>query len=175
MERRLVLLNEMTVAIWIHFGFVLVAVIIGAIVLLRRKGDAKHRFAGRVWIALMAVAAISSFWIDEINDGGFSPIHILSAWTLFALSAGVIAIRLKGRLTNAVRWHKGFLQSLYATGIMIAGGFTFLPHRLLGRLTFGETAPWINLVFIGLIACLGLWVFVTSFRKASLAPWRFRG
>lgn len=166
MERRLQLISEMTPATWIHLAFVFVAVFIGAVVLWRRKGDARHRFLGRVWIGLMAVAAVSSFWIVEINDGSFSPIHILSCWTLFSLSAGVAAIRLKAHLPNAVRWHRGFLQSLYATGILIAGGFTFLPHRLLGRMTFGELYPWVNFVFIGVTALIGILLLVRAFKRA---------
>lgn len=162
----------MTPAIWVHFVLVVIAVLIGAVVLYRRKGDAKHRFLGRIWVGLMGVSAVSSFWIVEINDGGFSPIHILSAWTLFALCAGVLAIRYKASLPNAVRLHKRFLQSLYASGIAIAGGFTFLPHRLLGRLTFGEIYPVINYVFIGLTTVIGLWIFVRAFSKPSLKPWR---
>jgi len=160
----------MTPAIWVHLAFVFVAVAIGGIILFRRKGDAKHRFWGRVWVMLMTVAAASSFWIVEINDGSFSPIHLLSAWTLFALFAGLLAIRFRARLPNAVRWHKGFLQSLYASGIAIAGGFTLLPHRLLGRLTFGEIYPWINYAFIGLVSIVGAWLFVKSFSKPNFVP-----
>lgn len=106
-------------------------------------------------IETATIAAASSFWIVEINDGAFSPIHILSAYTLFALFAGLLAIRLKGRLPNAVRWHKGFFQSFYGSGLAIAGGFTLLPHRLLGRLTFGEVYPWVNYTLVGLASIVG--------------------
>lgn len=169
MERRFELISEMTPAIWIHFAFVSSAVVLGAVVLFRRKGDARHRWLGRVWVSAMAVTAVSSFWIKEINEGGFSPIHLLSAWTLFALFAGIFAIRSRGWLPNAVRWHKGFLQSLYATGIAIAGGFTLLPDRLLGRLTFGEVFPLINYVLVAILASFGAWLLVRSFTKPDLS------
>ncbi|MEL6678558.1 MAG: DUF2306 domain-containing protein [Pseudomonadota bacterium] len=172
MDRRYELIAEMTPAIWIHLLAVLLAVVIGGWVLWRRKGDARHRLLGRSWVALMGVGALSSFWVREINAGGFSPIHALAAWTLFSLVAGVVAIRMRDRLPNAVRIHRGFLQSLYATGILIAGGFTFLPERLLGRLTFGETFPWINLVFVAVVAVGGVWMLVRTFSRREVD---FRG
>lgn len=79
MDRRLLLISEMTPAIWVHFIFVSVAVIIGGVVLWRRKSGTTHRLWGQIWVVMMAVAAISSFRITEINSGSFSPIHILSA------------------------------------------------------------------------------------------------
>lgn len=121
----------------------------------------------------MTVPATSSFWIVEINDGAFSPIRIVSAYALFALLAGLLAMRLKGRLRNAVAWHKGFLQSLYASGIVIAGGFTLLAHRSLGRLTFGEIYPWINDAFVGFASIVGAWLFATVFSKPTQA-WKRR-
>ena len=98
MERRLELIAEMTPAVWIHLIATLAALILGAFVLWRRKGDATHRLRGRIWVGLMTVAAVSSFWIVEINEGGFSPIHGLSVWTLFSLVMGVIAIRMRSQL-----------------------------------------------------------------------------
>lgn len=164
-ERRIELVSEMTPAIWVHLVFVVAAVVLGGVVLFRRKGDARHRVLGRAWVGAMAVAAVSSFWIVEINAGGFSPIHALSAWTLFALVAGVVAIRSRGRVPNAIHWHKRFLQSLYASGLAIAGGFTLLPDRLLGRLTFGEVMPAANYVLVGLLASFGAWLLVRAFAR----------
>jgi uncharacterized membrane protein len=118
-------------------------------------------------MVLMFAGAVSSFWIVEVNNGGFSPIHILSLWTLFSLAMGFYAIRNRALLPNAIRTHQRFLQSLYATGILIAGGFTLLPHRLLGRLTFGESHPWINYVTVAAMVCLGVWLLVRTFWHPS--------
>ncbi|MEO0636439.1 MAG: DUF2306 domain-containing protein, partial [Pseudomonadota bacterium] len=124
MDRRLELIAEMTPAIWIHLCTIVPALVIGAYVLWRRKGDRIHKLLGRLWVGLMVVAAISSFWIMEIRDG-FSPIHALSAYTLFSVTAGVWVIRTGDNRVRAIRLHRNFMQSLYATGILIAGGFTF--------------------------------------------------
>ena len=57
------------------------------------------------------------------------------------------------------------MQSLYATGLPVAGGFTFLPERLLGRMTFGETMPALNAIIIVPMVCLGLILWRRSYRK----------
>lgn len=158
MERRLELISEMSLATWIHLVAVVLALIIGALVLWRRKGNAQHRFWGRIWVGLMFVGAVSSFWIQEINEGSFSAIHLLSIYTLFSLGVGLYAIRNRAKMKNAVNRHKSEMQSLYALGLLIAGGFTFLPYRLLGRLTFGESTPALNLIISGAMIGTGLWL-----------------
>ncbi|EFL88548.1 transmembrane protein [Ahrensia sp. R2A130] len=169
MERRLELIGEMTLPIWIHLIAVLLAAIIGAFVLWRRKGDGRHKLWGRCWVVLMAVVAISSFWIVEIMDGGFSPIHLLSIYTLSSIAIGVYSIRFGKRTPAAIERHRDALQGLYAAGIMVAGAFTLMPNRLLGRLTFGESYPWINYGLVAIIAVCGLWLmFQTHFRKIDV-------
>src|SRR6185312_15735104 len=54
------------------------ALLIGALQLFRRKGDRTHRGIGRAWVVLMAVVALSSFFIWTIRLWGlFSPIHLI--------------------------------------------------------------------------------------------------
>lgn len=155
----------MTPAIWVHLLAIIPAVVIGGYVLYRRKGDARHKLLGRIWVALMLVAAVSSFWVAEINPGGFSPIHALSVYTLFSLVAGIWVVRSGPRTARSVQLHRNFMQSLYASGLLIAGGFTFLPNRLLGRLTFGEIMPAINYVFVAIVVAGGLWMLINVSRK----------
>jgi len=55
------------------------AVIIGAVQLWMRKGGRAHRIMGYLWVTLMAIVALSSFFIHKIRlVGAFSPIHLLS-------------------------------------------------------------------------------------------------
>src|SRR6201999_4048814 len=50
------------------------------------KGTLPHRTIGWIWVALMAVVAMSSFWIHQIRlVGPWSPIHLLSIFTLVML------------------------------------------------------------------------------------------
>ena len=55
------------------------AVVLGAVILVRRKGTISHRASGWVWVTLMGTVAISSFWIFQQH---YSWIHGLSVFTL---------------------------------------------------------------------------------------------
>lgn len=122
----------MTVAIAIHLAAAVAAFGIGSVVLLQPKGTPMHKAFGRAWVGLVAVAAISSFWILEIRQGaGFSFIHALSAWTLFAAAVAVLAIR-RGR----VRTHAGWMIGTFV-GLVAAGAGTLAPGRMLPEMLFG--------------------------------------
>lgn len=109
------------------------AIILGGIQFAMPKGSGTHRLLGRVWVAFMAVVALSSFFIHEIQAfGPFSAIHLLSILVLIALWQ---AIRL-ARRGDIVR-HKKAMIRLYVLALVITGIFTFLPDRLMYRVFFG--------------------------------------
>lgn len=114
----------------IHLLAIVPAVPIGAVMLIRRKGDAVHRILGRVWAALMVVAAISSFGVSALM-GHLSPIHLLSVLTLVSIPRAIVAAR-RGRVAQ----HRRIITVLYAA-LVIAGFFTLLPSRLLGHWLYG--------------------------------------
>ncbi|PHR22784.1 MAG: hypothetical protein COA37_11235 [Hoeflea sp.] len=120
-------------AIQFHVLAVVPAAIIGGIMLLGRKGTPAHRIVGRVWIVLMLIAALSSFFIHTIRMwSAFSPIHLLSVLTLFGAIAVVWSARRRD-FTN----HQRAVKSLYFGAIGIAGGFSFLPGRIMHEVVFG--------------------------------------
>ena len=115
-----------------HTVVALTALIVGIAILLRPKGTAAHKLTGRIWVAAMAITAITSFWIQELRHGeGFSPIHILSIVTLAALARAIYAIR-----HGDVKAHQRSMIGAFA-GVLIAGAFTLLPNRILGGWIFG--------------------------------------
>ena len=86
------LLLQSSAAIQIHVVTAVLALFIGAILLLARKGTGSHRLLGRVWIGLMVTTALSSFFIHSLRlYFGFSPIHILSVLTLIGSWQAVVA------------------------------------------------------------------------------------
>ena len=114
-----------------HAGLAAAALVVGAAVLLRRKGTASHKLLGRTWVALMMAVALSSFWIFEIRRGaGPSFIHLLSVWTLISLALAVWFIR-----RGNVRAHRGFMIGTFI-GLITAGAFALAPGRALYRLFF---------------------------------------
>ncbi len=122
----------MSAAITLHLIGAVIALVLGAIVLILEKGTPRHKLAGRIWVALMLLVSISSFFIFEIRDpAGPSPIHLLSIWTLIALSFALYHIRRGNR-----RAHRSFMIGTYV-GLVIAGALAFAPGRELGRLVFG--------------------------------------
>jgi uncharacterized membrane protein len=114
----------------VHLCAILPAIPIGAVMLLRPKGDSLHRLLGRVWAALMLVAAVASFGIHAVM-GHLSPIHVLSVITLVAVPRAIWDAR-NGRIAR----HRRTMTIVYAS-LVIAGYFTLIPTRLLGRFLFG--------------------------------------
>jgi uncharacterized membrane protein len=115
----------------LHLMGALAALMVGCVVLVRRKGTLSHKALGRVWVALMALVALSSFWISQIRNGaGPSWIHLLSAWTLISLGCAIYFIR-----RGNVRAHKGFMIGTFV-GLAGAGLGALAPGRMLYRFLF---------------------------------------
>lgn len=156
-------LSEFThasLAIQFHMVAAILAFFIGGYVLVRRKGDRLHRNLGKVWVALMAVTALSSFAIHTIRMvGPFSPIHVLSVVTLVSLAIGVRAARRR----DIVR-HLNVMRMLYVFALIGAGVFTFLPGRLMNRLAFHGDAPWMGYAAVAVAAAFAAFVAVNAYR-----------
>lgn len=115
--------------ILLHLAGALAALVIGGVVLFRQKGTYAYRIMGRIWVLLMFVVAIGSFFIQA--RGHLSWIHVLSAVVIVNLSVAIHAIR-----HNNLRRHQRNMRIAYAS-LCIAGVFTLLPYRMLGKLVFG--------------------------------------
>src|SRR5580698_8827517 len=76
--------------IQIHAFAAMAAVVLGAVQLAAPKGTLPHRTVGWIWVSLMAAICISSFFIHTIRLWGpWSPIHLLSIFTLATLPVAV--------------------------------------------------------------------------------------
>ncbi|MFG1497950.1 DUF2306 domain-containing protein [Saccharospirillum sp. HFRX-1] len=117
----------------LHACAALIAVILGTLALTTRKGSWLHRLSGYCWVVLLTGVAISSFWLRTLPwfPGGFGPIHILSVYTLICLVCGVIAAR-----KHRVKTHRSIMLCTH-WGLLGAGIFTLLPHRLMGVIAWG--------------------------------------
>lgn len=120
-------------AIQVHVAAAVTALVVGSVQLLRPKGRTVHILLGWTWVVAMAVVAVSSLFITQLNPGHFSPIHAFTAWTLIALPMGVAAILVRG---NA-KAHGRTMAGLFLGGLIIAGAFTFLPGRLMWDVFLG--------------------------------------
>lgn len=75
----------------LHFLCALGALILGPIILFRRKGDRVHRWLGRIWALMMAVIIISALSMYDIN-GRPNLFHFFAVVSLVTLSCALWAI-----------------------------------------------------------------------------------
>jgi uncharacterized membrane protein len=126
-------LTSAALPIQLHAYAALGAFVLGAVQLAGVKGTTRHRALGYTWAALMLIVAISSFWIHELRIwGSWSPIHLLSIFTLAMLPLGVWAAH-----SHSVSRHRSTMIGLYVGALLIAGLFTFVPGRIMYKVVFG--------------------------------------
>lgn len=116
--------TQASMVVKIHWVAAMLALLLGVIMLMRKKGTASHKLIGRGFIAIMIVTAVSSFFIHEINNGAMSWIHIFIPVTFFASWEAIHYIR-KGNVTR----HKRAVIGMFFGALLIPGLFTFLPGR----------------------------------------------
>ncbi|MGJ5180481.1 DUF2306 domain-containing protein [Bradyrhizobium oligotrophicum] len=121
-------------AIQLHALAAMTAFALGLVQFAAPKGTLPHRTLGWIWVALMAAVAASSFWIHTIRlVGPWSPIHLLSLYTLAALPLAVWAAH-----RHRVTAHRRAMIALFAGALVIAGLFTLLPGRVMHKVVFGS-------------------------------------
>ncbi len=126
-------------AVQLHVATVMPAFFLGTwLIFFSTKGARLHRAIGYVYLTLMTVTALSTFFIRGLIPAvdrfhGFGPIHLLSLLTL----AGVFGA-LYGARTHNVPMHKRSMLMVYIGGIWIAGAFTLVPGRIMHAVFFGH-------------------------------------
>jgi len=120
-------------AIPLHAFAAMAAFVLGIVQFAAPKGTLPHRTIGWIWVLLMAAVAISSFWIHQIRlVGPFSPIHLLSIFTLLMLPLAVWRAR-----QHQVAGHRRVMILIFAGALVIAGLFTLVPGRIMHAVVFG--------------------------------------
>lgn len=119
-------------AVAIHLVAVIPAVPLGLAVMLRRKGGATHRLLGRIWMALMAVTAVSAIFIRNLNGGGFSFLHLFVPLAIVTIVRAIAAAR-QGRIEA----HRRMMAGLYLGALIVPGIFAFLPGRVMWEWLLG--------------------------------------
>jgi uncharacterized membrane protein len=116
----------------IHIVCAILAIVLGAVQFLKRKGTSWHKRIGWAWVAIMVVVAGTSLFMRDLNEGQLSITHAFTILTVFALPGAIYAIR-KG----AILQHRALMMMLYIGGLTIAAVFTLMPGRLLHKVLFG--------------------------------------
>ena len=118
--------------VWAHLVTILTALALTPVQLLRPRGGQLHRVLGRVWVIAIFLAALFSLLVHSINPGGFSFIHLLSAYVI--VSAPIIWWSAR---THRIALHRGNVRGMITGALIIAGFFTLPFGRLLGSGLFG--------------------------------------
>jgi uncharacterized membrane protein len=120
-------------AIPLHAFAATAAFALGLVQFAAPKGTLPHRTLGWIWVLLMVAVAISSFWIHQIRLlGPFSPIHLLSIFTLIMVPLAVWRAH-----TQRVADHRRIMIITFVGALVIAGLFTLLPGRIMHAVVFG--------------------------------------
>lgn len=122
--------------VFFHLVTALGALVLGLFILARRKGTGSHRVLGWCWVALMAGTALASAFIRDYslpNIAGFTPIHAFTVLVAWQLPMGIRHIR-----RGQVAAHRKTMRGLYLGACVLAGVFTLLPGRFLGRLLWQQ-------------------------------------
>ena len=118
----------------LHAFAALAAFGLGAVQLAAPKGRLPHRTIGWIWVALMVAVAASSFFIHELRIWGrWSPIHLLSIFTLATLPLAVVHAR-----RHRVERHRNAMISIFIGALVVAGLFTLMPGRIIHAVVFGH-------------------------------------
>jgi uncharacterized membrane protein len=118
----------------LHAFAAMAAFVLGVVQLAAPKGTLPHRTLGWIWAALMMAVAASSFWIHQIQLLGlWSPIHLLSIFTLVVVPLGVWRAH-----RHEVADHRRIMIMIFSGALVIAGLFTFLPGRIMHAVVFGS-------------------------------------
>jgi uncharacterized membrane protein len=117
----------------LHAFAAMAAFVLGVVQLAAPKGTLPHRTLGWIWVGLMAAVAVSSFWIHQSRLWGpWSPIHLLSIFTLVILPIGVWKAH-----RHEVRDHRRIMIFIFSGALVIAGLFTLVPGRIMHAVLFG--------------------------------------
>lgn len=117
----------------LHAVAAMAAIILGGVQFHMKKGGILHKLIGRTWIGLMVVVSVSSFFIHKIELwGAYSPIHLLSVWTIFSLGLAIYYVRV-----GNIKRHKQVMIALYGFALLLTGLFTLMPGRVMHQIVFG--------------------------------------
>ena len=116
-----------------HAAFAFAAIGLGAVQLLAPKGTLPHRTMGWAWAILMILVTGTSLFIHTIRMWGpWSPIHLLSLFTL-----GVVPLAVLQARQHNVRAHRLAMLSIFTLALILTGLFTLAPGRIMNKVVFG--------------------------------------
>ena len=121
---------------FVHLGAIAPAFLMATFMMVTKKGTEVHKRIGRIYMVLMLFTAMVTLLMSAqvgprlFNHFGF--IHLLSVLVLYCVPSAYWAIK-----NGNVKRHRWSMIGLYIGGLIVAGGFTLMPGRMLGNVLFG--------------------------------------
>ena len=125
--------------IYVHATLALLAVPLGLYIFLTKKGTKQHKMLGRIWVTFLIIVSLTAIFIQTINPGQYSWIHLLIPFTLVSLIYSIWNIK-KYKKTKIERYKYSHMYSMicvYVGALLIAGAFTLMPGRFFHHILFG--------------------------------------
>ena len=117
-----------------HAAFAFAAIGLGVAQFLAPKGTLPHRTIGWTWATLMILVAGTSLFIHTIRTWGpWSPIHLLSLFTLAVVPLAVMRAR-----QHDIPRHRQAMIWIFTLALVVTGLFTLAPGRIMNNVVFGS-------------------------------------
>lgn len=97
---------------WVHVVFGLVALLVGSVVVLARKGTRWHRTLGHVFLTSMVGLNATALFIYNLY-GRIGPFHWLALVSLVTLTTGMIPVITRRPRGRWLEWHAIFINAAY--------------------------------------------------------------
>ncbi|MBV8837126.1 MAG: hypothetical protein JO000_11360 [Alphaproteobacteria bacterium] len=158
---------------WVHLLASLIALVLGGLLLIRRKGTDVHKARGRLYVVAIVLTSLTALAIYRV--GGFFFAHWSAIAALIATAIGVTAARFRLPRAGWIHLHLTcMLTSLY---VLIGGGVNevFLRVSWLRQFAPNFNSPAVGITHFAvmlLFAALIAYFNVAVLRRAAAVPTR---
>jgi uncharacterized membrane protein len=149
-----------------------IALLLGAVILLRTKGTVAHARTGWAYVVAMLCLNVSAFGIYNLT-GGFNLFHVLAAISLATLGVGLAQVMGRRRWRNWLWRHYQYMVWSYVGLLAATCNEAFVRVPALQQLTAMTTAQLPLLVMAILVAACGALIF--ALQRRTLARYRDYG
>ena len=125
--------------IYVHAALALLAIPLGLYIFITKKGTKNHKMLGRTWVTVLMIVSLTAIFIQTINPGQYSLIHLLIPYTIGSLIYSIWNIRKfkKTKIESYKIKHMHSMIGVYIGALLIAGAFTLMPGRFFHEIIFG--------------------------------------